>query len=158
MEKDGEILYNSKYTKHVKINSHYQKKKFYILILILFVNIGSIIFDFINRKESNNLLNLLNYKLLEYKEYNEIINEKYIHEQKFFCEHQDIFYNQKFEDIIRLTNINFNKLNYKMFVEFSLFNSPINDRKTTFGFRESSISKRILLCWSKIKFSLTFCR
>ncbi len=161
MEKDGEILYNSKYTKHVKINSH-SKKKFCILFLILFVNIGSIFFDFINRKESNNLLNLLNIKLLKYKEelsrirsfidklilfydkekktkdinqflnanmfntnnrtiysykeYNEIINEKYIHEQKFFCEHQDIFYNQKFEDIIRLTDINFNKLNYKMFV------------------------------------------
>jgi hypothetical protein len=166
MEKDGEIILNSSYKRHSfpKINStiKYQQKIFYVLIAILLINIGSIIFYIIDRKESKFLSNLLNDKLLKYKEellrkisftnklifyynkedktkhnngllntslltknhgnnysyeeFNEIINEKYIQEQKYFCDNQNIFYNQEFEKKIRLADINFNDKKYKMYV------------------------------------------
>lgn len=155
MEKDGEIILNSQYTKNSFERINQKKftniKYFYILIVIIFLNVGSIIICLINRKESRILLNLLNDNILKYKEvflrkisfmdklillynkeneikginhrynysykeYNEIINEKYIKEQNYFCAHQDQFYNQEFEDQIRLIDININNKKYQMYI------------------------------------------
>ena len=72
-------------------------------------------------KGKNGVLNLNNFNVNHinnnsYKEYDEIINEKQIQEQNYFCEHQDIFYNQKYEDKIRLADINFNNKKYEMYI------------------------------------------
>ena len=48
-------------------------------------------------------------------EFNQTVNEKYINYQNYFCDNFSYFYHQKFEDLICLTNVNFNG-SYQMYI------------------------------------------
>ena len=95
-----------------------------ILLLLLFIpNIYSIYFIFdLNKKAS--ILNL-NYKLfnslksnqkISIKDDNESLIQQYITRQKNFCDYPDKFYNQQFEELIKLANFSFKNISYQMYV------------------------------------------
>ena len=95
-----------------------------ILLLLLFIpNIYIIYFSLdLNKKAST--LNL-NYKLfnslksnqkISIKTDNESIIQQYITRQKNFCDYPDKFYNQQFEELIKLANFSFKNISYQMYV------------------------------------------
>ena len=93
------------------------------LLLLFFSNIFSLYFIFdLNKKENNIKLNyelfnsLKNNQKLSIKAINENIVQEYIIRQKNFCYYPEKFYNQKFEDLIKLTNFSFRNISYQMYV------------------------------------------
>ena len=61
---------------------------------------------------SNTISNLIKLKEKEQKNllyFNNSINEKYKHEQSYFCDNQNNFFNQEFEDKIRKIDVDLNE-------------------------------------------------
>jgi len=97
---------------------------FLILILLLFIlNIYSIYFIFdLNKKVK---IIELNYKLfnslksnkkISIEAANESLIQEYITRQNNFCDYPKKFYNQQFEELIKLTDFSFKNISYQMYV------------------------------------------
>ena len=59
---------------------------------------------------------LKNNQKLSIKAINENIVQEYIIRQKNFCNYSEKFYNQKFEDLIKLTKFSFRNISYQMYM------------------------------------------
>lgn len=57
-----------------------------------------------------------NKRLNEFFNKNSNIMKEYIQRQKEFCEYPDKFFNQKYEELIKLTNFSFKNISYQMYV------------------------------------------
>lgn len=109
-----------------KNNNRGKKFLIFIIILLFFLfisNIYILYFIFYLNKQTNNIN--LNYKLLtslknnqkiSIEAINESIIQEYIIRQNNFCNYPDKFYNQKFEELIKLTNFSFRNISYQMYV------------------------------------------
>ena len=95
-----------------------------ILLLLLFIPNIYIIYFFFDLNKKASTLNL-NYKLfnslksnqkISIKTDNESIIQQYITRQKNFCDYPDKFYNQQFEELIKLANFSFKNISYQMYV------------------------------------------
>jgi len=117
------------------LNNFSQENKFFKYLKILFIsiiisfNLTDIIINIRNLNKQyfeNMLLNIKNdlyvlkLKMKSFtntsEEFNEIINEKYLKKQNYFCENQNKYYNYEFEKKIKLEKVNFNNNIFKMFI------------------------------------------
>jgi FkbM family methyltransferase len=109
-----------------KYNNRGKKLLIFIIILLLFLFISNIyiLYFIVYLNKKTNTLNL-NYKLftslnntqkISIEANNESIIQEYIIRQKNFCTNPDKFYNQKFEELIKLTNFSFRNISYQMYV------------------------------------------
>ena len=95
----------------------------FLLLLLFFANIYTLYFIFYLNKKAN-IINL-NYKLFNSLKNNQKISiehdkesiiQEYIERQNNFCDYPDKFYNQQFEELIKLTNFSFKNISYQMYV------------------------------------------
>ena len=77
---------------------------FLILFIYIFILIGILIYKFCIKKE------------LEYEEFNDKINEKYIQLQNHFCEKENENINQTYDDKLIIANASLNGTNFNMYV------------------------------------------
>ena len=127
MESEKRPLNSKSYISKENRCFKYLKLIFIITIIILiFIDIIINIGILNNKKIGNMLLNLkndlyalklkMNSFMNKTEEFNEIINEEYLQKQNDFCEKQNKYYNYEFENKIKLEKINFNNINFNMFV------------------------------------------
>jgi FkbM family methyltransferase len=126
---------NSMFKSITKKNKFYIILKKLIIIIIIpimlldfFINIGILKLNFeSNTKLKKMFLNLKNdlyviklkmksFMLNESEQFNEIINEEYIQRQNNFCENTNKYYNDEYENKIKLQKVNFNNKTYNMFI------------------------------------------
>ena len=112
-----------------KINKNKNILIFVFILIFIFILIGVFILIFyliyqIRKNESRNaskkldlssINNLFNFSL-NYNEFNETINKQYIKFQNDFCKKNDKNVNQEIENILKITNVNFNGINFDMYV------------------------------------------
>ena len=85
-----------------------------------------------NRISINNQIN---------KEFNQDINDKYIEEQNYFCDNQNIFNNSEYENQIRTAKVDFNNKTYDMYVfnNYDAVSTQIINIKSWEGFDTNKI-------------------
>ena len=122
-------------------NSIPKNKKFYtffkkliiitiisIILIDFFINFGILNLNLENNKNmKKTLLNLKNdlyviklkmksFMSNEIKQFNDIINEEYIQKQNNFCGNIKKYYNEDYENKIKLQKVNFNNITFDMFI------------------------------------------
>ena len=111
-------MINNFYNKGIKQNNLFKEKLFNTKND--FKNKSNL--EEINKIKENTFQNISNYKFnsndisSEDLIFNQNINDKYIKDQIYFCDNQTKFYNQKFEDNIKLVDIDFRDKKYNMYV------------------------------------------
>ena len=112
-----------------KINKNKNILIFVFILIFIFILIGVFILIFyliyqIRKNESRNaskkldlssINNLFNFSL-NYNEFNETINKQYIKFQNDFCKKNDKNVNKEIENTLKITNVNFNGINFDMYV------------------------------------------
>lgn len=89
-------------------------KSILLSLLFLFIsNLYTIIYIF-NLSSRVNTLNINQRKIIEIVDKSNINN--YIEYQKSFCNNPDKFYNQEYEQILKLTKFSFRNISYQMYV------------------------------------------
>ena len=127
MESEKRPLNSNSYISKENKCFKYLKLIFIITMIILIfidiiINIGILNYKkignmFLNLKNDLYVLKLkMNSFMNKTEEFNEIINEEYLQKQNDFCEKQNKYYNYEFENKIKLEKINFNNINFNMFV------------------------------------------
>ena len=131
------------------------------------INIGIKIFIIINFDVKKKYLSNLNKKFLKTKDNlnNKISNvnenikiklqrdiNKYVTNQKYFCENQNLFYNENFENRIKTTDVNFQNKIYNMFVyKYSDRVSKVIIRKKSWEIKETKNLLEALYYYSNKK-------
>ena len=132
-------------SKRISIKNKNKERKNYtkciiISLIFLFIsNLFNIFFIFIlykkicsmnnqkGTKESDNISNKNKIKVNDSYNNNNYLIEEYIKRQNNFCNYPDKFYNQEFEEIIKLTNFSFRNISYQMYVYKYLDNYMSNE-------------------------------
>ena len=111
----GFILINSIYKRQIELND-LSNEALLKMKSDLYKKISDLEYILKGNSTKNINLNESNITFNEDLIFNQSINDRYIKEQLYFCENQNIFYNKEFEDKIRIESVSILDKKYNMYI------------------------------------------